>query len=336
MKRAIRNLNRDLRVEEPLRLDQDTQGVAGWPDITVALFDKIDRCEVFVADITPINGPESPFRITPNPNVLLELGYALGTGFGRTRIICVINTYYLPNGDLRELPFDLRGSRPIHYRLEDHSLRGVKPGQEDPLRTRVRNELTAKFEESILAVLQALDEARTRINSEVVEDNLTPESRLVLNAMVARIDRDGLPYYVQSDGLELVRLDIDMSEQDFVKELTRLDREGYVEFEHRRRGLYTCRIGSRGVLLSMMHTDYQGIHMAFQEIADFVYRAVASEGKQLSVGEIIVETGYPSLLVNAVLDYWDQTELISVTRTMGGIESDTVWQASPLLQEEAS
>ena len=57
---------------------RNTEGVAGWPDITSALFDKIDQCEVFVADITPINGPDSDFRITPNPNVLLELGYALG------------------------------------------------------------------------------------------------------------------------------------------------------------------------------------------------------------------------------------------------------------------
>ena len=336
LKKAIRNLNRDLSVEEALRLDQDTQGVPGWPDITEALFDKIDRCEVFVADITPINGPESPFRITPNPNVLLELGYALGTGFGRTRIICVINTHYLRNDDLRELPFDLRGSRPIRYSLEDHSLRGVKPGQEDPLRIRVRNELTAKFEDSILAVLQALDEARAQSDSEIAEDNLTPESRLVLNALVARIDRDGLPYHVQSDGLQLVRLDLGMSEQNFIKELTRLDREGYVEFEHRRRGLDSCRIGSRGVLLSMMHSDYQRLDVALREVADLVYRVVASEGKQLSVGEIIRATGYPSLLVNAVLDHWDQTELIQVVRTLGGIESDTVWQASPLLQEEVS
>ena len=126
LNKAIKNLNRDLDLDEPLRVDQGTEGVAGWPDITSALFDKIDQCEVFVADITPINGPDSDFRITPNPNVLLELGYALGTGFGRTRIICVINTHYLPDGDLGKLPFDLRGSRPVQFTLEDPAGRGVE------------------------------------------------------------------------------------------------------------------------------------------------------------------------------------------------------------------
>ena len=103
--KAVRNLNRDLALEEALRLDEDTSGVAGWPEITSTILDKIERCEVFVADITPINGPQSNSRLTPNPNVLFELGYALATGLGRTRIICVVNAAYLPDGDLKELPF---------------------------------------------------------------------------------------------------------------------------------------------------------------------------------------------------------------------------------------
>ena len=92
--KAVRNLNRDLALEEALRLDEDTSGVAGWPEITSTILDKIERCEVFVADITPINGPQSNSRLTPNPNVLFELGYALATGLGRTRIICVLNAAY--------------------------------------------------------------------------------------------------------------------------------------------------------------------------------------------------------------------------------------------------
>ena len=75
--KAVRNLNRNLALEEALRLDEDTAGVAGWPEITSTILDKIERCEVFVADITPINGPQSDSRLTPNPNVLFELGYAL-------------------------------------------------------------------------------------------------------------------------------------------------------------------------------------------------------------------------------------------------------------------
>ena len=124
---ATKNLNRDLDLDEPLRVDQDTEGVAGWPDITSALFDKIDP----VRSLRSGHHPDQRARLgtsasPPNPNVLLELGYALGTGFGRTRIICVINTHYLPDGDLGKLPFDLRGSRPVQFTLEDPAERGVE------------------------------------------------------------------------------------------------------------------------------------------------------------------------------------------------------------------
>ena len=57
-------------------MDQDTAGIAGWPDIASTILTKIEKCEVFVADLTPINGPEPDSRPTPNPNVMLELGYA--------------------------------------------------------------------------------------------------------------------------------------------------------------------------------------------------------------------------------------------------------------------
>lgn len=109
LERAAKNLRRDGSVEEVVRVDQDTDGIAGWPEITSTILDKINRCGVFVADITPINGQHLDSRVTPNPNVLLELGYALATGMGRHRIICILNAAYLPNEDLKELP--LTGGR---------------------------------------------------------------------------------------------------------------------------------------------------------------------------------------------------------------------------------
>ena len=144
--KVVKNLNRDVTLEEALRVDEDTAGVAGWPDINQTILEKIEGCEVFIADITPINGPQSSFRLTPNPNVLFELGYALATGFGRTRIICVVNASYLPGGDLKELPFDVRGSRPIQFSLEDQVSRGTAKGQEDPVRTNARENLAKSLE----------------------------------------------------------------------------------------------------------------------------------------------------------------------------------------------
>ena len=157
--RAVRNLSPDL--EEAIRIDQDTDGVVGWPDIAATILSKIEQCEVFVADLTPINGPTSDFRLTPNPNVLLELGYALATGLGRLRIICVVNSAYLADGDLKELPFDVRGSRPMVFSLADPDKRGSIKGQVDPVRIEARDALAHGLESALIETLDAIQTERT-------------------------------------------------------------------------------------------------------------------------------------------------------------------------------
>ena len=174
LEKAVRNLNRDCSVE--MRVDQDTAGVSGWPEITSAILDKIDKCEVFVADITPINGPYSNFRLTPNPNVMLELGYALASGLGRIRIICIVNTAYLPDEDIKELPFDVRGSRPVVFSLADPDDRGVEKGQEDPHRTKVRDDVSRRLERDLQDTLDAIQTAEAQkilsVTPHLANDNL--------------------------------------------------------------------------------------------------------------------------------------------------------------------
>ena len=160
LERAVRNLNRGGTLEEALRVDQDTDEVAGWPDIAATILAKIERCELFVADITPINGPDPEARLTPNPNVMLELGYALATGMGRTRIVCIVNDGYVPEGDLSRLPFDVRGGRPLSFTLQDPSERRAEKGREDPLRTAARADLARALERALRDSLDAVEEER--------------------------------------------------------------------------------------------------------------------------------------------------------------------------------
>ena len=158
--RAVRALNRRGTLEQALRVDQDTENVPGWPDIAATLLDKIDRCELFVADLTPINGLESGSRLTPNPNVMLELGYALATGMRRLRIVCVVNAAYLPESDPSHLPFDVRGSRPLVFSLDDPETRGVRSGMEDPVRSAAREQLAREFERALGNALDAIEAER--------------------------------------------------------------------------------------------------------------------------------------------------------------------------------
>ncbi len=108
----------DTALDEALRsvtVDSDTQGVAGQPPIAETIFKKIDAAAVFVADMT-FTGTRMDDRPTPNPNVLIEYGWALKS-ITNERVICVMNTTYgEPSNE--SLPFDLAHLRwPIRYTL---------------------------------------------------------------------------------------------------------------------------------------------------------------------------------------------------------------------------
>lgn len=118
-RKAVEALAADTHVQEAVRLDHDTKGVSGTPDIAQVIFEKIEGCTVFLADLTFIgqshpDSPNEPAKRIPNPNVLIELGWAMRS-VRWNRVVCVMNTAY---GTPDHLPFDLRGRRhPICYHL---------------------------------------------------------------------------------------------------------------------------------------------------------------------------------------------------------------------------
>ena len=80
-----------------------TSNRTGSPDIVDSLLEHIDEADLFIADLTPIYSFEKKdgtVKKSPNPNVLIELGYA-SKSIGWDRIICVVD------GDPSELPFDI-------------------------------------------------------------------------------------------------------------------------------------------------------------------------------------------------------------------------------------
>jgi hypothetical protein len=115
---ALRNMEKAGVVEDSPRLDKDTKDVPGIPDIANTILEKIRSADAFVADISfvaTVSGASSAKdKVIPNPNVMIELGYALAE-LGWERIVCVLNT---DSGPPDNLPFDLRHRRwPITYSL---------------------------------------------------------------------------------------------------------------------------------------------------------------------------------------------------------------------------
>ncbi len=89
---AIEQLAEELDLSEAHRpeLDHDTKDVPGLAPIADTIFEKIDGAALFVADVTLTGATSDGKKKTPNPNVLIELGYALKS-LGPERIILVAN-----------------------------------------------------------------------------------------------------------------------------------------------------------------------------------------------------------------------------------------------------
>lgn len=119
LERAIKLLNQELEIEEPIRLDHDTKDVQGTPDIVTTILNKIDQSDIFIGDITFIAKTIDNKKSISNPNVMVELGYAL-KALSDNRIINVMNTAFgKPEGNL---PFDLAHKRwPIQYELSSNN-----------------------------------------------------------------------------------------------------------------------------------------------------------------------------------------------------------------------
>lgn len=100
--------------EDRVDIDHDTLGVGGSPRIADTILRKIEQAAVFVADVTPV-GKTPGGKHLPNPNVMIELGYALRV-MELERIVPVMNC--AEGAALKNLPFDLRHWRaPVNYSL---------------------------------------------------------------------------------------------------------------------------------------------------------------------------------------------------------------------------
>jgi hypothetical protein len=103
---VVKELQAELELEEPdreLHLDHDRKGVSGSPDLATTILEKIRASSVFIADVTPV-GQTSDGKSMLNPNVAIELGYALAH-VGDQGFLMVLNSEY---GDRESLPFDLK------------------------------------------------------------------------------------------------------------------------------------------------------------------------------------------------------------------------------------
>lgn len=117
----LRNIVGDINFDsrpDPIELDHDTKGLVGPVDILDEIKKKIDNCDHYLADITPV-GRSDKGKALANPNVMIELGYALRTK-SIEEITFVANSHFYQG--VADLPFDISKRRqPLTYKLSPKS-----------------------------------------------------------------------------------------------------------------------------------------------------------------------------------------------------------------------
>ena len=136
IEKAIKTIKRDETFDLDICLERDTQGEPGSPNIVSTILQKIDACDIFVADISIVTRDlQEGQRFSPNPNVMIELGYAIKS-VGWDRIILFCNEIY---GAGEKLPFDIQQHRRIGYALNPDDDKSVV---RDRLSVKCRTALT--------------------------------------------------------------------------------------------------------------------------------------------------------------------------------------------------
>ena len=112
---AAKRINEDPNLGgAKILIDSDTKAVLGTPPVTDTILKKIANADIFVPDLTFVAKTECG-KLVPNPNVLIEWGYALKS-LGFNAMLPIMNSHF---GEPTKLPFDMGHIRhPIQYTID--------------------------------------------------------------------------------------------------------------------------------------------------------------------------------------------------------------------------
>lgn len=200
---AIKDLAGNNTLEKAPRLDKDTQGVAGSPNIVSIIKDKIDSCGIFVADVSIVDESRGGRKLV-NQNVMFELGYAIAK-HSELNVVMLFNTDL---GDPKDLHFDISHHRVLQFSTKDDDKKGTK------LKEKLVGALTAHLNsligQEVAQIEQTLDDIQLLIMR--VFASMTDDKRILVSATMdgstlhpmSTVDDDLFKRLTQTDAQEIV------------------------------------------------------------------------------------------------------------------------------------
>ncbi len=126
-------------------IDSDTQGEAGMCDIPNTILQKIEKCDIFLADLTLVGTTDADTtKHIPNPNVVFELGYA-ARQLGFEAMVGVVNEAY---GKVEGQVFDIKRRASLRYSAAETDSK--------PVRTKVSDQLSRALEKIFRATIETV------------------------------------------------------------------------------------------------------------------------------------------------------------------------------------
>ena len=150
------------RSDYSIEIKESVGDSAGSPNIVDKVISEIEKCNIFVCDVTPITTYNN--KKLPNPNVLFELGYAM-CHLGWERIICIANESY---GAITDMPFDIRQNRISKYKYSEIE------------------KIKLELGEFISKILNEYEEIEKRFNSNQIKDH----DIKIFNSFKSLVDED--------------------------------------------------------------------------------------------------------------------------------------------------
>jgi hypothetical protein len=200
---VINELNKARSDNISYSLDEATRDESGAPNIATTILDKIETCQVFIADLSIIDKGQAKnnkaARKYPNSNVVFETGFAM-QALGCNRVILLCNQGTNPD----DLPFDLRQNRITKFTYPDDQC-GLKIIKEvvkklENLQTQVSPDLGRKVGELLNEASNLQNEIRGT-NIEPFQEELKTYIQMAENSIYSKIS-DAERFYL-SDILAL-------------------------------------------------------------------------------------------------------------------------------------
>lgn len=213
---AIGDLSGNNTLDKAPRLDKDTQGTVGSPNIVSVIKEKIDNCGIFVADVSIVDESKSGKKLV-NQNVMFELGYAIA----KHSEINVVMLFNSDLGDPKDLPFDISHHRVLQFSIKDDDKTGTK------LKEKLIGALTAHLnslvEQEASLVEQTLDEIQLLIMR--VFAGMSDDKRIMTSATMGGpilhaagvVDKDLLNELDSLDTEEVIANMDDLVSRDILK-----------------------------------------------------------------------------------------------------------------------